>query len=126
MNTKGYSSATISKWFKVYMDILVNDFSFSQAKIGGENIIVECDESKFDKRMYHKGHRVEGIWVFGLVVKKVEKEMLQLYYLLYEALSWKVQLFCLIVGELTMEFKVSLDWLMKQSTTLKILLNESL
>jgi len=63
MNTKGYSSATISKWFKVYMDILINDFSFSQVKIGGEH---------------------------------------------------------------TVEFKVSLDWLMKQSTILKILLNQSL
>ena len=73
MNTKGYSSATISKWFKVYMDILVNDFSFSQVKIGGENIIVECDESKFGKRKYHRGHRVEGLWVFGLVLRIVEK-----------------------------------------------------
>jgi len=26
---------------------------------------VEIDESKFGKRKYHRGHRVEGAWVFG-------------------------------------------------------------
>jgi len=75
MNTKGNSSATISKRFKVYMDILVNDFSFSQVKIGGENVIVECDESKFGKRKYHRGHRVEGVWVFGLVERTPERRL---------------------------------------------------
>jgi hypothetical protein len=72
MNTKEYSSATISKWFKVYMDILVNYFSFSQVKIGEENLIVECDESKFDKRKYH---RIEGVWVFGLVERTPERRL---------------------------------------------------
>jgi hypothetical protein len=74
MNTKVYSSGTMLKWFKVYMDILVNDFSFSQVKIDGENI-VECDESKFGKRKYHRGHRVEGVWVFGLVERTPERRL---------------------------------------------------
>jgi hypothetical protein len=29
------------------------------------SIIVEIDESKFGKRRYNRGHRVEGNWVFG-------------------------------------------------------------
>ena len=33
--------------------------------IGGNRIEVEIDESKFGKRKYHKGHKVEGQWVFG-------------------------------------------------------------
>ena len=33
--------------------------------IGGRNTIVEIDESKFGRRKYHRGHRVEGQWVFG-------------------------------------------------------------
>ena len=33
--------------------------------IGGNGIEVEKDESKFRKRKYHKGHTVEGQWVFG-------------------------------------------------------------
>ena len=34
-------------------------------QIGGNGVEVEIDESKFGKRKYHKGHRVEGQWVFG-------------------------------------------------------------
>ncbi len=33
--------------------------------IGGPGIECEIDESKFGKRKYHRGHRVEGNWVFG-------------------------------------------------------------
>lgn len=33
--------------------------------VGGPNVIVELDESKFGKRKYHRGHRVEGVWVIG-------------------------------------------------------------
>lgn len=32
---------------------------------GRLGIIVETDESKFGKVKYHRGHRVEGIWVVG-------------------------------------------------------------
>ncbi|KAG1532443.1 hypothetical protein G6F49_013691 [Rhizopus delemar] len=28
---------------------------------------IQIDESKFGKRKNHRGHRVEGIWVFGMV-----------------------------------------------------------
>lgn len=37
----------------------------SNEKIGGEGKIVQIDESKFGKRKYHRGHHVEGQWVFG-------------------------------------------------------------
>eukprot|EP00112_Aurelia_sp_Birch-Aquarium-sp1_P000279 Seg1022.2 transcript_id=Seg1022.2/GoldUCD/mRNA.D3Y31 product="putative transposase-like protein" protein_id=Seg1022.2/GoldUCD/D3Y31 len=33
--------------------------------IGGEGKRVQIDESKFGKRKYHRGHKVEGQWVFG-------------------------------------------------------------
>ena len=33
--------------------------------IGGNGIEVEIDESKFGKRKYYRGHRVEGQWIFG-------------------------------------------------------------
>ena len=75
LDTKRFSSATVSKWFKVYMDILTNDYSYLETKIGGEGIIVECDESKFGKRKYHRGHRVEGVWVFGLVERTLERRL---------------------------------------------------
>ena len=34
-------------------------------KLGGEGKVVQIDESKVGKRKYHRGHRVEGQWVFG-------------------------------------------------------------
>ncbi|XP_022174514.1 uncharacterized protein LOC111036697 [Myzus persicae] len=34
-------------------------------KIGGIGKTVEIDESKFGRRKYHCGHRVEGQWIFG-------------------------------------------------------------
>ena len=36
-----------------------------EEKIGSPGKIVQIDESKFGKRKYHRGHRVEGQWVFG-------------------------------------------------------------
>ena len=34
-------------------------------KIGGKDVVVEIDESKFGKRKYIVGHRVTWGWVFG-------------------------------------------------------------
>ena len=34
-------------------------------KLGGPGKVVQIDESKIGKRKYHRGHRVEGQWVFG-------------------------------------------------------------
>jgi len=35
--------------------------------IGGEGIVVEIDESKFGKRKYSRGHKVDGVWVLEIV-----------------------------------------------------------
>ena len=34
-------------------------------QIGGPGIVVGVDESKFGKRKYHRGRKVDGCWVFG-------------------------------------------------------------
>ncbi|CAO0796138.1 unnamed protein product [Mucor circinelloides] len=44
-------------------------------KIGGPGIIVEIDESKFGKRKYNTGHRVEGVWVIGGVERTPERRV---------------------------------------------------
>ena len=45
-------------------------------KIAGHNKSVEIDESKFGRRKYHRGHAVEGQWVFGGVEREFRKTFL--------------------------------------------------
>ena len=39
--------------------------SYKNNIIGVPGVIVKIDGSKFGKRKYHKGRRVDGVWVFG-------------------------------------------------------------
>ena len=34
-------------------------------KLGGEGKLVQTNKCTFGKRKYHRGHHVEGQWVFG-------------------------------------------------------------
>lgn len=38
-----------------------------QGKIGGRGKIIQLDESKFGKRKFNRGRRVEGHWVLGAI-----------------------------------------------------------
>jgi transposase-like protein len=61
----GVGSATITNWANHLGCLVAWCLDLADAPIGGEGIIVEIDESKFGKRKYNRGHRVEGIWVVG-------------------------------------------------------------
>ena len=64
------SKKTIIEWCHFLRECctaIVLDYS---TPIGGPGVEVEIDESKFGKRKYHKGHKVEGQWVFGGREKK--------------------------------------------------------
>ena len=54
---------------------MANEVEEDEGQIGGENVIVEIDESKFGKRKYHRGHHVEGAWVIGGVERPVERRV---------------------------------------------------
>ena len=43
--------------------------------VGGENVIVEIDESKFCSRKFNRGHEVPGCWVFGGVDRTNERNI---------------------------------------------------
>lgn len=56
-------------------DLLVPRYYRRFGKIGGENTIVEVDESKFGKRKCNRGHVVDGVWVLGAVERTPERRI---------------------------------------------------
>ena len=58
------SSTTIVAWMKKCREIC-SGWVRLRPPIGGQNVVVEIDESKFGKQKYGKGHDVKGAWVFG-------------------------------------------------------------
>lgn len=59
------SKRTIIEWSAFFRETCLTMIIEYSEQIGGNGIEVEIDESKFGKRKYHKGHKVEGQWVFG-------------------------------------------------------------
>ncbi|KAL7073284.1 hypothetical protein ACQ4LE_007346 [Meloidogyne hapla] len=43
-----------------------------RGKIGGPNKIIQVDESKFGRRKYNRGRRIDGHWVLGLIENNSE------------------------------------------------------
>ena len=75
----GLSKSTVANWTENYRQLVewdLHHLDVEYAKIGGRGIVVEADESKFGKRKYHRGHRVEGVWVVGGVERTKERRML--------------------------------------------------
>ncbi|XP_035220039.1 uncharacterized protein LOC118193106 [Stegodyphus dumicola] len=59
------SSRTAADWNSFCREVCVEFCENDMGMLGGMNVIVEIDESKFGKRKYQRGRRVEGKWVFG-------------------------------------------------------------
>jgi transposase-like protein len=68
----GHSSNTITDYLRHFRQLAASSLDEEDDLVGGQGIIVEVDESKFGKRKYHRGHRVEGAWVIG-GVERTEK-----------------------------------------------------
>jgi transposase-like protein len=69
----GHSTATITSFLSSYRKLVATALDTDDTVIGGPGIVVEIDESKFGKRKYHRGHRVEGAWVIGGVERTQER-----------------------------------------------------
>ncbi|KAK5648289.1 hypothetical protein RI129_003181 [Pyrocoelia pectoralis] len=59
------SNHTFVDWACFCREVVLNAFIDKKEKLGGIGVTVEIDESKFGRRKYHRGHRVEGQWIFG-------------------------------------------------------------
>lgn len=54
-----------TNWSSYCREVLFDAMILQRVPVGGPGRTVEIDESKFGKRKYHRGHPVEGQWVFG-------------------------------------------------------------
>ena len=66
---------TVCQYYKMFREVCMADelVFTSSLRIGGKGVIVEMDESKFGKRKYHRGHRVDGNWVWGCIERIVDR-----------------------------------------------------
>jgi len=59
------SHQALTDWSSFCREVTYDAMVVRKEKLGGYGHIVEIDESKFGRRKYHRGHKVEGQWVFG-------------------------------------------------------------
>lgn len=79
--SKMVSENTVCDWYQYCRETTVSQqvkIEDHVGQIGGEGIVVQIDESKFGKRKYNKGRRVEGHWVLGMIADGSEDLRLEL------------------------------------------------
>jgi len=70
-----FSSTTVTNYLLHVKQLVIDDIDTHQEVIGGPDVIVEVDESKFAKRKYHRGHRVASkAWIFGGIERTPERK----------------------------------------------------
>lgn len=75
VKTVGVGSEAVCNWTSYVRQLLAENINYEQVQIGGEGIIIEVDETKLGKRKYHRGHKVDGVWVIGGVERTGQKKM---------------------------------------------------
>ena len=70
----GHSPNTVTDFYGHFRQLVASSLEDTDTQIGGPGIIVEIDESKFGRRKYNRGHRIEGAWVFGGIERTTEQK----------------------------------------------------
>lgn len=65
MHELSFTNKTVSEWSWFCRESCMSFMLQNCDKIGGDGIEVEIDESKFGRRKYYRGKRVEGQWIMG-------------------------------------------------------------
>lgn len=73
--TSGHHTEAVTDWTGFIRQLCADNVDFEDVKIGGPGVIVEVDETKLGKRKYHRGHRVDGVWVMAGVERSTEKKV---------------------------------------------------
>src|SRR5437870_4643173 len=63
--TTGHSERFITSILNDCQDLLSLQIQRENIQLGGPNMTVEVDETKFGHRKYHRGRLVKGVWVLG-------------------------------------------------------------
>jgi hypothetical protein len=67
------ASQTIVDWYNYAKEVCTFVLERNSEKIGEVGNIAEIDESKFGKRKFHKGQKVDGVWVFGGIERETKR-----------------------------------------------------
>lgn len=65
LHETGFSNKTVIDFYNFCREVCVVILENHSEPIGGPGRIVEIDESKFGKRKFNRGKKVDGVWVFG-------------------------------------------------------------
>ena len=74
----GWSNDKVLAWTDYVQQLIATVLINDGVQVGGPGVVVEIDESKFGKRKHHRGHSVEGVWVFGGVELTPERRFFAL------------------------------------------------
>lgn len=74
----GVSRLTISHYRKALEEVLNEKFMQDEIQIGGENTIIEADESLIGHRKYNRGRVVPGVWILGFVKRTPERHIIMI------------------------------------------------
>jgi hypothetical protein len=74
VESSGLSSATVVDRSSYTRQLLGDYVTMESVVIGGQEIIVEIDETIMGKRKYNWGHRMEGVWVIVGIERMPERK----------------------------------------------------